>query len=282
MAGTLVLETPHGAVPLDRTRLMGVVNVTPDSFSDGGQFFDPDTAVQHGLQLAQAGADILDVGGQSARPGSLLPVTAEEEARRVVPVIRQLRSACSLPISVDTYVASVAEAALDAGASIVNDVTALRGDPAMARLVARRRVPLMLMHALWPPQTMQDDPHYVDVVDDVLAFLEERARFAMAHGISREMLLVDPGIGFGKTLEHNLELLRGLPQMLGLGYPLVVGPSRKTFIGTLTGKAVHEREWGTAGAVALCAAFGAHVVRVHDVGAMKDVVRLVDAVIWHV
>jgi len=281
MAGTLILETPHGDLHLDRTRLMGVLNVTPDSFSDGGRFFGTENAVRQGLALVEAGADILDIGGQSTRPGSVR-VDADEEALRVVPVIRALRERIKIPISVDTYSAQVAGEALEAGASMVNDVSALRADPELVRVVAKAKVPLVLMHALWPPETMQDDPTYVDVVEDVISFLEERARWAMAHGVSREKIAIDPGIGFGKNLEHNLELFRGLPQLLGLGYPLVVGPSRKRFLGALTGKPVEQREWGTAGAVALCAAFGAHVVRVHNVEAMRDVVRVVDAIVWQV
>jgi dihydropteroate synthase len=276
-----ILATPRGALHLDRTRLMGVVNVTPDSFSDGGLHATTEAAVARALELARQGADIIDIGGESTRPGSPR-VSLEEEISRVIPVVERVAAAVEIPVSVDTYKAEVARRAVEAGASMVNDVTALRGDPEMARTVARARVPVVLMHALWPPETMQQDPQYVDVVEDVAWFLEERARFAMGFGVSREQILVDPGIGFGKTLEHNLALLRDLPRLAALGYPLLVGPSRKSFLGKLLDRPVDARLFGTAGAVALCAALGAHVVRVHDLEQMRDVVRVVDAVVWQV
>lgn len=281
MPHAAILATPRGALHLDRTRLMGVVNVTPDSFSDGGLHATTEAAVARALELARQGADIIDIGGESTRPGSPR-VSLEEEISRVIPVVERVAAAVEIPVSVDTYKAEVARRAVEAGASMVNDVTALRGDPEMARTVARARVPVVLMHALWPPETMQQDPQYVDVVEDVAWFLEERARFAMGFGVSREQILVDPGIGFGKTLEHNLALLRDLPRLAALGYPLLVGPSRKSFLGKLLDRPVDARLFGTAGAVALCAALGAHVVRVHDLEQMRDVVRVVDAVVWQV
>ncbi|MBM4354517.1 MAG: dihydropteroate synthase [Deltaproteobacteria bacterium] len=260
---------------------MGVVNVTPDSFSDGGSFASTDAAVARALELAELGADVIDIGGESTRPGSQ-GVALEEELSRVIPVVERVVREVSVPVSVDTHKAEVARRAVDVGAAIVNDVTALRGDPQMARTVARAKVPIVLMHALWPPATMQEQPAYVDVVEDVAWFLEERARFAMGFGIERDRIVVDPGIGFGKTLEHNLALLRDLPRLAALGYPLLVGPSRKSFLGMLLDRPVDQRLAGTAGAVALCAALGAHLVRVHDVREMRDVVRVVDAVVWQV
>src|SRR4051812_4818145 len=247
-------------------RVMGVVNVTPDSFSDGGEFLDADVAVRHALELAAEGADMLDVGGESTRPGSV-GVDAGAELRRGLPVIEGIRGAgVDTRISVDTSKAAVAAAALDVGADYVNDVTALRGDPDLAGLVADRGAGVCLMHMLGSPRTMQDDPRYDDVVDDVKAFLEERLAYAVAQGIDEDRVLLDPGIGFGKTLEHNLELLRRLDELVGLGRPLVVGTSRKSFLGRLTGRDVAaERVAGTLAANVLALERGATVFRVHDV-----------------
>ncbi len=222
-------------------RLMGVVNVTPDSFSDGGLFLDPGAAVAHGWRLVQEGAEILDVGGESTRPGAE-PVAAEEELRRVLPVVEGLAAMASgAVISIDTAKASVARAALDAGATLVNDVTALRGDPEMAAVVAQSGAECCLMHMLGQPRTMQREPRYNDVVDDVRAFLEQRLAFAVGRGIAEERVLLDPGIGFGKTLQHNLQLLRRLPELATLGRPLVVGTSRKSFIGRILGDGASSR-----------------------------------------
>ena len=220
----------------DPFQVMGVVNVTPDSFSDGGAYLDASAAVAHGLALEADGAAILDVGGESTRPGAS-PVGAEEELRRVLPVIDGLLAAgARARISIDTSKAIVAAAALDAGASLVNDVTAFRGDPAMAALVAERDVQCCLMHMLGSPRTMQDDPHYENVVGEVARFLEERMAFAVAAGVAEERIMLDPGIGFGKTMVHNLELLRRLDQIVSLGRPVVIGTSRKSFLGRLTGR----------------------------------------------
>jgi dihydropteroate synthase len=260
---------------------MGVVNVTPDSFYDRGRYAGHEQAVRRALELEQQGADVVDIGGESTRPGSPR-VAEEEEKRRVVPVVEAVAKRAKVPISIDTYKAGVAVAALDAGAAIVNDVTALRGDPEMAGVVGRRKVPVVLMHALWPPETMQADPHYVDVVEDVIAFLEERVRLAVGMGVPRDAVVVDPGIGFGKTLAHNLALLAGLARFMAMGHGVLVGPSRKAFIGMLTDKEAEQRLLGTAGAVAVCAAAGVHLVRVHDVAEMRDVVRVVDAICWGV
>ena len=272
---------PGGEIPLDRTRIVGIVNCTPDSFYPGSRTPGVDDAVARGLEMEQQGADLLDVGGESTRPGSPR-IGEEEETARLLPVIERLAGRVHIPISVDTYKARVAARALDAGAVMINDVTALRGDPAMAPLVGKRKAAVVLMHALWPPATMQESPEYVDVVEDVASFLETRARYARAHGVPEESVIVDPGIGFGKTLRNNLDLLRDVPRLLALGYPLLVGPSRKGFIGELTGRPSEGRLAGTLAVVALCAASGAHFVRVHDVAEARDATRLVDAVVWQV
>jgi dihydropteroate synthase len=260
-----------------RTLVMGIVNVTPDSFSDGGAFLDPTAAIEHGVRLVAEGADLLDVGGESTRPGAD-PVAIREEIDRVEPVIAGLRERVDVPISVDTRRAAVASAALGTGASIVNDVSA-GADPGMFDVVADHGAGMVLMHMLGDPKTMQDDPTYVDVVAEVRGFLRQRLDAALAAGSRREQLTIDPGIGFGKTLEHNLALLRDVRSFSELGAPVLVGPSRKGFIGTLTDTEADDRVEGTAGAVAWCAAQGVDVVRVHDVRAMVGVVRVVDAIV---
>jgi dihydropteroate synthase len=258
-------------------KLMGVVNVTPDSFSDGGLYLDPETAIAHGRELAEAGAEILDVGGESTRPGAD-PVDAEEELRRVVPVIRGLRDA-GCEISVDTSKANVADAALEAGATIVNDVTALRGDSGMAALCAERGATVVLMHMLGEPRTMQDDPHYEDVVAEVKAFLGERLEAAVAAGIAEENVWLDPGIGFGKTPAHSMELLRRLGELRELGRPLVIGTSRKSFIGKVDGSGPGERLGGTIASSVLAAAEGAAVLRVHDVAEVGQALAMTAAIL---
>jgi dihydropteroate synthase len=260
-----------------RTLVMGIVNVTPDSFSDGGRYGSSDDAVRHAIEMAGDGADLLDVGGESTRPRSE-PVSSDEERARVVPVIERLaRELPDVAISVDTRKPDVASAALEAGASIVNDISAGRG-PGMFDVVRTSGAGLVLMHMKGEPKTMQDEPTYHDVVAEVRGFLGERAEAAVAAGIGREHLCVDPGIGFGKTVEHNLALLRDIGAFRNLGLAVLVGPSRKRFIGTLTDTEVDERVEGTAGAVAWCAASGADIVRVHDVKEMSRVVRVVDAI----
>ncbi len=252
-------------------RLMGVLNVTPDSFSDGGEWFDGDAAVAHGLALVDEGAHLLDVGGESTRPGAE-PVAEAEELRRVLPAIEALAAAVPQAVlSVDTSKLAVARAALDAGATYVNDVTAFRADPGLAALVAERGARCCLMHMLGEPRTMQADPRYDDVVDDVKAFLEDRMAFAVAEGVPEDRIELDPGIGFGKTLAHNLTLLRRLDELVALGRPVVVGVSRKGFLGRITGRAVPaDRAVATAAANALALERGAAVFRVHDVAATRD------------
>jgi len=243
---------------------MGIVNVTPDSFSDGGQWLDHDDAIAHGRDLVAEGAAILDIGGESTRPGAQ-PVAADEERRRVVPVIEALRGG-GAQLSIDTTKRVVAEEALAAGATLVNDVSALRFDPELAGLVADAGCDVCLMHMLGEPRTMQHEPRYDDVVDDVKAFLEERLAHATGEGIAEERVLLDPGIGFGKTVEHNLELLRRLDELVALGRPLVVGTSRKSFLGRLTGRDIaSERVAGTVATNVLALERGATVFRVHDV-----------------
>lgn len=260
-------------------QVMGVVNVTPDSFSDGGLYLDPDAAVAHALGLVGEGAAILDLGGESTRPGAD-PVPAQEELRRVIPVIERLRAAgAGAQFSVDTSKATVAAAALRAGATMVNDVTALRADPAMAAVVAAGGADCCLMHMRGEPRTMQDDPRYDDVVSDVKSFLEERLAFAVAAGIAEERILLDPGIGFGKTLAHNLELIDRLDELVALGRPVVIGTSRKSFLGRLTGRPAGERVAGTIATNVLAYERGARVFRVHDVRPVHDALAVTAATV---
>jgi dihydropteroate synthase len=257
-------------------RIMGILNVTPDSFSDGGEWFDFDEAVEHGRTLVAEGADILDVGGESTRPGAA-PVALDEELRRVVPVIRVLREV-GAQLSIDTMKLTVAEAAVEAGATFVNDVTAFRHEPEIAGFVADHGCDCCLMHMLGEPRTMQDDPRYEDVVDDVRAFLEERAEFAVGEGVREERIMVYPGIGFGKTLDHNLELLRRLDEIVAVGFPVVVGTSRKSFLGRLTGREdPHDRVAATVATTVLALERGAAVFRVHDVAPTKDALTVATA-----
>jgi dihydropteroate synthase len=273
-----VLQWPDGRLDFSSGCLvMGILNVTPDSFSDGGQFLDSGRAVEHGLQMAAQGAAIIDIGGESTRPGSQ-PVPAAEQIRRVVPVIARLAEQVSVPISIDTHDVEVARAALDGGASLLNDITAL-SDEQMAELAGARQVPVVLMHMQKTPATMQIEPHYDDVVTEVCDVLVTRAERAQDFGIPKERIFIDPGIGFGKTLEHNLLLLKHLDRLVATGYRVLVGASRKRFLGTLTGKdSPADRIFGTAATVALCVAAGVSVVRVHDVAEMVDVVKVASAI----
>jgi dihydropteroate synthase len=260
-----------------RTLVMGIVNVTPDSFSDGGRFFDPEVAVSRGIEMVRDGADIVDVGGESTRPGSD-PVSVEDEQARVLPVIKRLAAEVDVPISVDTRKHEVAEAAVDVGATIVNDVTA-GSDPDMFRLVRERDVGMVLMHMKGQPKTMQESPRYDDVVREVHDYLDLRVRAAVDAGVVWDRLCIDPGLGFGKTKDHSLRLMKETDALLDLGRPMLVGPSRKSFVGDVLGTEIGERLEGTAGAVAYMVAKGAHIVRVHDVKEMTRVVRVVDAIL---
>jgi dihydropteroate synthase len=266
------LQRPRAAVAgltLDRPRLMGVVNVTPDSFSDGGRYLAPDAAVAHALQLEAEGADILDIGGESTRPGAE-PIGVEEECRRVLPVIEALAGRARVPLSIDTRNAEVMRRAAEAGARLINDVSALTHDPQSLEVAARTGLPLILMHAQGDPRTMQANPTYGDVVLDVYDMLEARIAACEAAGIARERLIVDPGIGFGKTLAHNLALLGGLSNFHGLGCPILLGASRKSFIGKLTGAPAGDRLPGSLAAALTGASQGVQILRVHDVAATRQ------------
>lgn len=271
-----------GSRTLDLTQrglIMGIVNVTPDSFSDGGRFADPGRAVEHALAMVSEGADILDIGGESTRPGAE-PVGEAEELRRVLPVIRALRSQSQVLISIDTMKASVARAALDAGADIINDVTGLRGDAAMVRLAAERDCGLVAMHMIGDPQTMQTAPHYENVVTEVRAYLEERLRILTAAGIAPERIALDPGFGFGKTLEHNLSLLRHLPQLAIGDRPLLIGVSRKSMIGkVLHSTDMADRHWPTIALTAYAREHGARIIRVHEVKPNAQALRMIEAIL---
>ena len=277
----LTLRFRHRSYDLSqRTLIMGVLNVTPDSFSDGGQFFGREEAVEQGLRLAEAGADILDIGGESTRPGSKT-LAEDEEAQRVIPVIQDLRKKSDIPISIDTRKAGVAERALAAGAEMINDISALRFDERMAELVAKSQVPVVLMHMRGDPATMQSDTHYDDLVEELFEFFRERIAFAESKGIHPDRIILDPGIGFGKSLEeqHNLVLLKNLRQFRVLGKTLLIGPSRKAFIGKIQGLAPQDREEGTMASVAVAIMHGANMVRVHEVERTRRVVQVVDAIL---
>jgi dihydropteroate synthase len=260
-----------------RACVMGVLNVTPDSFSEQGRFFDFHKAVEHGEFMAHAGADLIDIGGESTRPYSRR-ISAQEEMDRVVPVVEALSRRIHVPLSVDTYKARVAEEALKAGASVINDISAFRFDAGMAEVAARAGCPVVLMHMQGTPENMQDRPRYDDVVGDVIDFLRDAKERAVSAGIRKDLILVDPGIGFGKTFNDNLTIIRRLPELRVLGCPLLIGTSNKAFIGKILGKASHERGVGTMATVAAAVMNGAHVVRVHDVGPAVETVRVIDAI----
>jgi dihydropteroate synthase len=272
------LLTRHGTLEFARrTLIMGIVNVTPDSFFDGGRRLDPAKAISDGVAMAASGADIIDIGGESTRPGAR-PVSQEEELARVLPVVRGLRREVSVPISIDTYKAAIARAALDDGADIINDISALRFDPKMVSLVVTEKVPVVLMHMQGEPRTMQQEPNYGDVVREVRDFLATQLYEAMDAGVMPQAIIIDPGIGFGKTIEHNLQLLRGLPVLAALGQPLLVGTSRKAFIGKILDLAPDERLEGSIAAAVAAALAGANILRVHDVPETCKAVKVADAI----
>jgi dihydropteroate synthase len=273
------LQLPSRMLVLgERTLVMGVLNVTPDSFSDGGRYLDAHAAVARALEMERAGADLIDVGGESTRPGSDA-ISATEELRRVLPVLERLRGRLKIPISIDTSKAEVAEAAVYQGAEIINDVTALRADPRLAEIAAKRRLPLILMHMRGDPRTMQKKPFARDVMRDVWTGLRRAASIARHAGVSKAQVVLDPGVGFGKSAEQNYELLQRLPELARLGHALVVGTSRKSFLAKAPGGAPEaDRIWGTAATVAASILGGAHIVRVHDVAEMVEVARVTDAV----
>jgi len=256
---------------------MGVVNVTPDSFSDGGQFFETERAIEQALQLAADGADLIDIGGESTRPYSK-GISAEEEMNRVIPVIEALRKTLTIPISIDTLKAKVAKEALRCGASVINDISALRSDPEMAGVAAAAGVPVILMHMKGSPADMQVHPAYDDVVGEIISFLKKAMDHAVSSGIPRDHIIVDPGIGFGKSFDHNLEILKELGRFQCLETPLLVGSSRKAFIGRILDKDVHERDTGSMATVAVAVLNGAHMVRVHNVKQAVETVKVIDAI----
>jgi dihydropteroate synthase len=260
-----------------RTHIMGVLNVTPDSFSDGGKFFRWDDAVRQGMDMIEEGADIIDVGGESTRPGSD-PLPVEEELSRVIPVIESLSGKTDLPISIDTYKSEVARRALDAGARMINDISALRFDPEMRKVASEFEVPVVLMHIKGTPRDMQKDPHYDHVIAEITDYLSQSIRMAQSAGIDRGKIIVDPGIGFGKRLQDNLNILKNLREFSILRCPILIGCSRKSFIGKVLDLPVQERLEGSLAALAAAVMNGANIVRVHDVKESKRVVSLIDAV----
>ncbi len=276
---SFVLRCRSGDLRLgERTLVMGVLNVTPDSFSDGGVFFEPHKAIEHGLRMAEEGADIIDVGGESSRPGSD-PVPLDEELKRVIPVIEGLASRLEIPISVDTYKSQVAERAIEAGAQMINDISGLRFDPQVTAVAARFDTPLIIMHIKGTPKTMQQDPVYEDLMGEIIDYLREGIAKVEQGGVDPHQVIVDPGIGFGKRVQDNLLIINRLSELNALGRPLLIGTSRKSFIGAVLGAEVHQRGAGTLASVAVSALKGAHIVRVHDVAPIKQTIDMVDAII---
>ena len=259
------------------TYIMGIVNVTPDSFSDGGKFINFSDAVVHGRKMIEDGADIIDIGGESTRPGSQ-PVTVDEEIKRVIPVIRELSKIKEAVMSIDTMKSKVAEAAIKAGASMINDVSALKSDKKMAKVAGRHKVPIILMHMLGNPRIMQENPRYEDLISDIISCLQNSITLAIKGGVPKSRIIIDPGFGFGKTVEHNLEILRRLKELKVLGCPVMIGTSRKSTIGSILGLPPDKRMEGTSATVTAAIASGADIVRVHDVAEMTKVVKMSDAI----
>ena len=260
-----------------RTHIMGILNVTPDSFFDGGKYIEKEKAIEHGIKMAEEGADIIDVGGESTRPYSKR-ISPEEEMERVIPVIEGLAKEIKLPISIDTYKSKVADEALRAGASIINDISAFRFDPKMPITAAKAKVPIILMHMKGRPENMQNNPIYSDLISEIISFLRDAKRMAITYGIKKEFIIVDPGIGFGKTVEHNLTIIRSLSRFSVLDSPVLIGLSNKAFIGHILGKGHEQRETGTMAAIACAIMNGAHIVRVHNVKKAVETARIVDAI----
>lgn len=274
-----LLEIGQRALDLSsRTHLMGVLNVTPDSFSDGGRFFKLEEAIKQGLKLAEEGVDIIDIGGESTRPGSE-PVTIEEELRRVIPVIEELTKRIKIPISIDTYKSKVAKEALDSGASMVNDISGLRYDPEMKKVIAEYDVPVVLMHIQGTPKNMQENPKYENLLEDIKRYLYQSISIAEKAGIGEDKIIIDPGIGFGKTLEDNLKILKNLREFKSLGKPVMIGVSRKSFIGKILDLPSDERLEGSLASIAVAIMNGANILRVHDVKESKRVAKLVDEIL---
>lgn len=261
-----------------RTHLIGVLNVTPDSFSDGGKFLSPKKAIEHALMMAGEGADVIDVGGESTRPGSE-QVSVEEELRRVLPVIEEVTKEIDIPVSIDTYKSEVARRALDAGAGMINDISALRFDPEMGKVASEYDVPVVLMHIKGTPKNMQDNPSYTDVIQEISDYLNESIKMAKISGIADDKIIVDPGIGFGKRVEHNLEILKNLKKLTHLGKPILLGVSRKSFIGKVLDLPTEERLEGSLAALTVAISNGANILRVHDVKESKRVAQMVDTIL---
>lgn len=275
-----VIPLPSGReLSLSRPLVMGVLNLTPDSFSDGGRYRTIEAAVEYALSMEAEGADIIDIGGESTRPGAK-PVTSTEEQARVIPVIERLRQQTTLPVSVDTYHAATARAAVNAGADIVNDISALRSDPDMVRLIADKRVPVVLMHMLGEPQSMQQNPRYDNCVEEIASFFKERIEFCAANGIDKSRLIIDPGIGFGKRLSDNVEILAGLRRLSDFNLPILIGASRKSFIGMLhpTDREADQRTGGSIAAAVVAALHGASILRVHDVAQTVEALKVMQAI----
>ncbi len=261
-----------------RTHIMGILNVTPDSFSNGGKFFEPEKAIERGLEMVEQGADIIDIGAESTRPGAE-PVSVEEELKRLIPVLEGLLKKVDVPISVDTYKSSIAETALKAGAHLINDISGLRFDSKMKKVVAKFQVPVVIMHIKGEPRNMQQNPYYEDLIGEIYGYLDESIRIAEEAGIKRNDVIVDPGIGFGKRLQDNYEIIRRLSEFLRLGCPILIGPSRKSFIGTVLDLPPDQRLEGTLAAVAIGIQNGAHIVRVHDVKEVSQASRIADLLV---
>jgi len=275
---SFVLNWSDHVLNLDkRTHIMGVLNVTPDSFSDGGHYFNPDKAVEHGLEMARDGADIIDVGGESTRPYAK-EISVAEEMDRVIPVIEALNKELSIPVSIDTYKSKVTREALKAGASLINDISALRFDPDMASIAAETGVPVILMHIKGTPRNMQDNPTYDDLISEILHFLKNAITRAITAGIRKDLIIVDPGIGFGKTFDDNLKIIRELSRLGSLRRPVLLGSSNKAFIGRILNKEAHERDTGTMATIAAAIMNGAHIVRVHNVKKAVETAKIVDAI----
>jgi dihydropteroate synthase len=274
--GSFILRFEDRTCDLNRrTHIMGILNVTPDSFSDGGRYLDRDSALKRAMEMEEEGADIIDVGGESTRPGSA-GISIEEELRRILPVIKSIRKHCTLPVSVDTTKSRVAEAALDEGASMVNDISGLTFDEHMAERIAARRIPLVIMHIRGTPRTMQKNPVYENLMEELISYFHRRIRFALEKGVQREQIIIDPGIGFGKTVEHNYSIIKHLRRFRRVKRPVMVGPSRKSFIGKVLDLPPGDRLEGTSAAVAASILNGAHILRVHDVKEMSRVARICD------
>ncbi|UCE08863.1 MAG: dihydropteroate synthase [bacterium] len=261
-----------------RTHIMGILNVTPDSFSDGGEYYQPEQAIERGIQMAEHGADIIDIGAESTRPGAE-PISVEEELRRLIPVVEELLKRVDVPISIDTYKSFIAETALKSGAHIINDISGLRFDPQMKHIVAKYQVPVIIMHIKGQPKNMQQNPYYDDLIGEIYDYLAESIRNAEQAGILRNNIVIDPGIGFGKRLEDNYEIIRRLSEFRGLDCPLLIGPSRKSFIGKVLNLSPEQRLEGTLAAVAISIQNGAHIVRVHDVKQVSMACRIADLLV---